>query len=1122
MTRQDTAGWIVAALVGAGFVNPTSGEDKPDLIAWEVNTWSQREPFDAARFGFKMRSADARIHGVRWAEPRKIRQVVVEWADDAELPPPENVHLQYWHRTWDGKPDPVRAEAGAGRVGWAAMDDWTNGKFKTAQYDLKIEGRRWTYTFKPTGPKEFPKLEGQGVGYRKTLKIRLIADRSLPDPKVLHAYTDAVMQPARVRVSFGKPLEKGVQLQGDERGSAEVFNGAIVDMSSTGDLSQLGPGGMVFSISPEELGKVLPPALTGWELPRQARGGLDLNVMMAVDPVDPQRYDRTVLTVRSDQRPFSFAVDEVARGERILIDDLGVLVTRGDDDITIEEYREKLKEFPGRTVYDRVFDEPEQTLARAWNDMPLKRPLYFVHGLPGNRNAMRQEANGEIDVTASRRWFKVPVSEKDTKRKLWAGWSLRVGFGFPKDTREAKRELMDGYLPLLRSWWQVGPIHYEQCTIMDALDADLSEIALDDPTVLLARVRVVNTSADATGTASLRIGSWPAGGRDKIELKGNRVIATTWARGKNNKLPGPDAKGDRQFRFLLSGTEQGKLVPEDDGLRWTLELAPGESHELLAVIPAITLTTDEEIDPLARRDFTADSKRICDYWRDLTDRATQIDTPEPWINDFYKAHLRHLLVNCLKEVDSDRLHAHVGTFSYGVFPDESAMMISDLDRRGYHDEARRNLDSFLHYQGTVKMPGNFKTTEGLFYGDGGHDSGGYNKSHGWVMWNMADHWWMTRDREWMAAAAPKLVKSCEWVIRERQATMRQNPDGTRVLEYGWLPSGSLEDVKDYWYWMVTNVCTVWGFEALADALADFGHPEAARLQKEAKAFRDDFLRSMHEARIRAPVVRLRDGTHVPKYPSRLYERGRCHGWLRETLEGSIHMLITETLDPSSIEGRWILQDFEDNLYISNEYGYAIPVFDRFWFSRGGFSMQANLLHGPLPYLYRDEIKHYVRAYFNGLASAFYPETRMCNEHSLPELGYPRGDHFKSSDEAQSTWWLRLMFVHERGGDLYLGQAIPRYWLADGKRVGIERAASRFGPLSLRITSAAARGEIRAAVTPPDRNPPRTIYLRLRHPKGKPIKSVTLNGKPYERFDAEKEWIVLPGTVLGPQDIVARY
>jgi len=465
----------------------------------------------------------------------------------------------------------------------------------------------------------------------------------------------------------------------------------------------------------------------------------------------------------------------------------------------------------------------------------------------------------------------------------------------------------------------------------------------------------------------------------------------------------------------------------------------------------------------------------------------------------------------------------VGTFSYGVFPDESVMMISDLDRRGYHDEARCNYDSLLHYQGTVQMPGNYKSTEGLLYGDGGHDMGGYNKSHGWAMWGLAEHWWYTRDREWMSRVAPKLVAACDWVTRERKATMVEDPDGKRPLEYGFLPTGSLEDVTDYWYWMVTNVCAVWGCRALAEALQDFGHPEAPRLLADAKAFHDDVMRGTEEARIISPVVRLRDGTYVPHYPSRLYERGRCHGWLRETLEGAIHLIITGMIDPNSPQARWILDDFEDNLYISDRYGYAIPSFDDFWFSRGGFSMQANLLGGPLCYLYRDEVKHFLRAYFNSFASAYYPDVRMCNEHSLPELGHPKGDHFKSSDEAQSAYWLRLMFVNEYRGDLYLGQAIPRYWLAGERAVAIERAASHFGEVSLRIEPRPAAEEIRADLTLTDRPPrPGQVFLRLRHPKGRRIQSATVNGQTCQRFDPEKEWVVLPGSTTGRVEVVTRY
>jgi hypothetical protein len=401
--------------------------------------------------------------------------------------------------------------------------------------------------------------------------------------------------------------------------------------------------------------------------------------------------------------------------------------------------------------------------------------------------------------------------------------------------------------------------------------------------------------------------------------------------------------------------------------------------------------------------------------------------------------------------------------------------------------------------------------------------GGYNKNQGYTLWCLAEHWNFTRDRAWMERVSPNLLAACEWIIRERQATMKLNPDGTKPLEYGFLPAGGLEDVQDYWYWQATNSATVWGFDAVAKALAEFGHPEAKRLQDEAKAYHDDVLRGLNESRILTPVVRLRDGTYVPKYPSHPQLRGRANGWIRETLEGAMFLPAFGLIPCDAPETAWILKDYEDNLYISDQYGYSIPTFEQFWFSRGGFSMQANLLDGPLPYLYRDDIKHYLRAFFNGFASGFYPETKMLNEHSKPELGYPAGDHFKTSDEAQVACWLRLMFVREAGDDLYLGQAIPRYWLRGGKEIGIQNAATHFGPLSLAYQpSAGSEGTVVVKFDPPRRNPPKTIYVRVRHPEEKPIKSVTVNGKPYERFDVRKEWVVLPGDLSEQQTIKVAY
>jgi hypothetical protein len=115
-----------------------------------------------------------------------------------------------------------------------------------------------------------------------------------------------------------------------------------------------------------------------------------------------------------------------------------------------------------------------------------------------------------------------------------------------------------------------------------------------------------------------------------------------------------------------------------------------------------------------------------------------------------------------------------------------------------------------------------------------------------------------------------------------------------------------------------------------------------------------------------------------------------------------------------------------------------------------------------------------------------------------------------------------MFINEQADKLYLGQAIPRYWFADGNKIGVTNAASYFGLLSLRYESDADNGKIKAILDPPQRNTPETIYLRIRHPQSKPIKRVLLNGRPYDEFDKDKEWIILRGPVDRRQTIVAEY
>ena len=91
---------------------------------------------------------------------------------------------------------------------------------------------------------------------------------------------------------------------------------------------------------------------------------------------------------------------------------------------------------------------------------------------------------------------------------------------------------------------------------------------------------------------------------------------------------------------------------------------------------------------------------------------------------------------------------------------------------------------------------------------------------------------------------------------------------------------------------------------------------------------------------------------------------------------------------------------------------------------------------------------------------------------------------------------RNLLLNELEGDgtLLIGQATPRAWLADGQRIAVDRAPTYFGPVNLRVHSAAATGSITARIEfLSDRPRPTRIRLRLRHPDKAMLRSVTVNG-----------------------------
>ena len=110
----------------------------------------------------------------------------------------------------------------------------------------------------------------------------------------------------------------------------------------------------------------------------------------------------------------------------------------------------------------------------------------------------------------------------------------------------------------------------------------------------------------------------------------------------------------------------------------------------------------------------------------------------------------------------------------------------------------------------------------------------------------------------------------------------------------------------------------------------------------------------------------------------------------------------------------------------------------------------------------------------------------------------------------------MMFAMERGDDLWLAPMITNRWTEDGKIIEVRNQPTRFGPVGYKIVSHVRDGYIEASIESPTRTPPKHVVIRIRHPEGRPMKSVTVDGKPYTSFDSVAETVVLPATAATQQ------
>lgn len=1013
---------------------------------------------------------------VRFEEPRDIREIVVGFRG----PPPVRLAVRYLRKTWpQTRLESARASADPCGFGWTPIDDWFNGEWQEAAVLVRPGGATaLAVTFRGLSA-EIPDAAAYDVTYRRTVGVRV----EVPDPQQIEwvrAYTTSAPTATRLRVELdaGRPTPgRRVGVMGYNAQVGELA--AVHAVSAARQAVELQPGqDRVF-----ELG------------------------VSHMRPAHPYGNDDGHVTFALDADTFTVSLPDLEREGPVWYAEQGVYVARADDPTRFADYRRGLA--GQKTLNQRTRELPEQTYAGAYNGQPRPHAVSTNLGWPHERQRFRVEADGDLVL---HRWNVTSLRGADTDRFRCDG-DARFFFGLERTAvvaREADPAPVPAYVVRARD----GTIAVEQRSLAVPLEgAPGAGSPRGDATIVaLVRFRFENLG-DAPATAELPIAYSQRSGRSENAYAGGQDDYLV-PRGERDSLivDGGRLFSSWQGAAVLRTAWEGTMAPaaRGRGVVFRQLLRPGERCELVVKVPFIALDRPAELAALDRLRFDRCDREAGGFWRAQGRQGAQLSCPEPHLTSVHASHLAHVLINDPVMPDGSGLvNTSVGTSTYGNFANEACMVVHELDERGLHDEARRRLEVWIRYQGTARQPGNFTDYEGMYYGAGGFEQGDYNQHHGWVLWCLAEHYFLTGDADWLGRVAPSLIAGCDWVSRQRRQTMGALPH-SRGWERGFLPAGSLEDVTDFHYWLSTNALTWRGVDAAARALTAIGHPEGGRLRREAAAYGADLVRGFETMRRRAPVVRLRDGRWVPHYPSRLYWRGRDVGWIREVLEGPVYLLLSGLYDARGPQAGWILDDYQDNLYVEPPYGYPIGDFEADWFDRGGFSIQPDLLAGLRPHLDRDEPEIFLRMFFNAWVACYREEIDALVEHPNPALGYSSAAHFKTSDEANAVSWLRSLFVYADDSLLHVGRALPREWLAASRPSEVSGVCTRYGTVGVSYRPAEGGRRVTATLDLRLRARPPALRVRFRHPDRLPLRAVRVDGRPFVRFDPRSGDVDLTG------------
>jgi hypothetical protein len=537
-------------------------------------------------------------------------------------------------------------------------------------------------------------------------------------------------------------------------------------------------------------------------------------------------------------------------------------------------------------------------------------------------------------------------------------------------------------------------------------------------------------------------------------------------------------------------------VTADNGQQLTLTvsglLSEAGNAEFIVKLPSPAIAPSG-LTRLYNLDYAAEKHKTIAYWENWLAKGAQFKVPEEAVNDLYRANLWHALILPRHTLDIDgkpHMDLPYANTAYGQrnadWPINQAVYVDYMiyGLRGYDTTAQEEYAAMFKSQ---------QQPDGRI---GGFANWGvYSPGQ---LYAIAQNFLLSGNKELFDQLLPNSLKTLDWCISQVNKAKEGSGKNGLIL----APLNDLTNAEREWAF--TQAYYVGGLEMFARALALYGHPRADETAKIADELKASVVKEFSRSSVKSPVVRLADGTWINYVPTdALTPRRMMEQWYPTDVDcGPLHLSRLGVFDANSWLTTAMLHDNEDNLFLKNQGAANEPVY----------------VQQAAPYFLRDDVKAVIRAFYSLMACGFSHEQFTSLEHR-----WAWGQYY-GPPSTDGAWFeiYRKMLLNELGNDtLMIGQAIPRQWLEEGKKIDVKDAPTYFGKISFLIEGLNKENEIKATLETPERNPPKQLIIRFRHPLGKQIKSVMVNGKRWTNFDIKKEYISIPAPA-GKYNITAKY